>query len=555
MHKTISLLIGLLAISFLSNAQPRFSPDGVKLERTLQMINSLYVDEASTSKLTETAIRAMLSELDPHSTYLNKEEVKAMNEPLQGNFDGIGISFNMLTDTLYVMEVISGGPSQKAGIMPGDKIIYVNDSLIAGVKKDNRSVMKMLRGPKGTAVDVKVLRRRVPELMEFRIVRDKIPIYSIDASYMVDGNTGYIRLSRFGIHSSEEFLKAQKELKSKGMTNLILDLTGNGGGILQTASEIVDEFLDEEKQVVYTQGKHQPRYDLKTTSAGNFEKGNLVILVDEGSASASEIVAGAIQDWDRGVVVGRRTFGKGLVQRQIPLPDGTMIRLTVARYHTPTGRSIQKPYQGGDLDAYNRDFLNRMQHGELMHADSIRFPDSLKYTTLIHKRTVYGGGGIMPDYFVPIDTNSVTELHRNLIAKGVINKLTFARVDAHRADLLKSYPNVEKFKSDYLPPASMIDRMREMAEAEKIEWNEEQFRKSEQFINTQLKALMARDLYDMSAYFIIMNDENEIFREGLRIVRDPQIYARLLTGKTMSRETGAEKTALGRQLPDIPMHR
>ena len=530
MYKTALFLGVLLLVSTLSFGQSRLSPDGVKLERTLQMINGLYVDDVEPSRRTEVAIRAMLLELDPHSSYLNKDEVKAMNEPLQGNFDGIGISFNMLTDTLYVMEVISGGPSQKVGLLPGDKIIYVNDSLIAGVKKDNQDVIKMLRGPKGTTVDVRVLRRGTPQLLDFRIVRDKIPIYSIDAKYMVDQHTGYIRLSRFGISSSEEFLAAEKELKTKGMKNLILDLTGNGGGILQTASDIVDEFLGAGKLVVYTEGKNQPRYDLRTTSAGSFEQGNLVVLVDEGSASASEIVAGAVQDWDRGVVVGRRTFGKGLVQRQLPLPDGTMIRLTVARYYTPTGRSIQKPYEEGNIDEYNRDFSNRLQHGEMLHADSIRFPDSLKFKTLVNERTVYGGGGIMPDFFVPIDTNAVTQLHRNLVGRGIVNKLAIAEVDRNRSRLLRSYPHVQKFKSDYRIPESMITRMKEMVKEEKMEWNDEQFRKSEQFLKLQLKALMARDLFDSSAYFVIINDENDIFREGLRILSNPNVYNELLNG-------------------------
>lgn len=526
--KAPTFFLGFFLVCSFSLAQPRLSPDGVKLDRTLQMIKGLYVDDVETPKLAETAIRAMLSELDPHSTYLGKDEVKAMNEPLQGNFEGIGISFNMLTDTLYVMEVISGGPSQKVGIMPGDKFMYVNDSLIAGVKKDNRDIVKMLRGPKGTTVDIKVLRRGISGLLEFRITRDKIPIYSIDASYMADQNTGYIRLSRFGINSFEEFLNAVTDLKNKGMKDLILDLTGNGGGILQTASDIADQFLGEGKLIVYTEGKNQPRYDLSATSTGHFETGHLVVLVDEGSASASEIVAGAVQDWDRAVVVGRRTFGKGLVQRQLPLPDGTMIRLTVARYYTPTGRSIQKPYEGGNIDEYNRDFFNRIEHGEMLHADSIHFPDSLKFTTLVKERTVYGGGGIMPDYFVPVDTNSVTGFHRNLIAKGIINRLAIAQVDNNRASLLKSYPDVGKLKSGYDIPASMTSRMKEMAKDEKIEWKEDQYEKSKHLINTQLKALMARDLYDSSAYFVIINDENDIFREGLRIINHPETYNELL---------------------------
>ena len=312
--KATAILTAFIAVSLSLFSQPRLSQiQSQKFDRTLQLIQNFYVDDTQTDKLTEAALRGMLKELDPHSSYLDKEEVKAMNEPLQGNFDGIGISFNMLTDTLRVMEVISGGPSQKVGLLPGDKIIYVNDSLIAGVKKNNQQVIKMLRGPKGTSVDVKVWRKGVSRLLEFRIVRDKTPIYSIDASYLINPQTGYIRLSRFGVNSGEEFIKALKQLKEQGMEHLILDLTGNGGGILQTTSDIVTPFFPSDKLVVYTEGKNQPRFDLKTVSGGNLLTGRVVILVDEGSASASEIVAGAIQDWDRGVIVGRRTFGKGLV--------------------------------------------------------------------------------------------------------------------------------------------------------------------------------------------------------------------------------------------------
>lgn len=531
-YSTRSFLL-LIIFSFPSFlfSQSRLSPNGVKLERTLQLISNLYVDDVETEKLTETAIRSMLRELDPHSSYLDRDEVKSMNEPLQGNFDGIGISFNMLTDTLYVMEVISGGPSQKVGILPGDKIIYVNDSLIAGVKMDNQDVVKKLRGRKGTTVNVKVLRRGTPQLLDFKIIRDKIPIYSIDAAYMVNPNTGYIRLSRFGATSNKEFLEAEKNLKQQGMKNLILDLTGNGGGILQIASDIVDEFLGAGKLVVYTEGKNQPRLELKTTSSGNFEQGRLVVLVDEGSASASEIVAGAVQDWDRGVVVGRRTFGKGLVQRQIPLPDGTMIRLTVARYHTPTGRSIQKPYESGNIEAYNKDFLNRFEHGEMLHADSIHFPDSLKHTTLINKRTVYGGGGIMPDYFVAVDTTSLTDLHRDLIARGVVNKLAVYEVDNNRSAILSEYTDVESFKQKYKLTPSFMTKMKEMAQEEGIEWNDDLFSKSEKIMTVQLKALMARDLYSPAAYYIIINDENDIFKEGMRIIESPELYNDLLSSE------------------------
>lgn len=527
------ILIVLISVFLFSGnafSQYRPSPDGIKLERTLQLINGLYVDDVDTRKLTEAAIRGMLKELDPHSSYLDEEEVRAMNEPLQGNFDGIGISFNMLTDTLYVMEVISGGPSQKVGIMPGDKIIYVNDTLIAGVKMNNQDVIKRLRGPKGTIANVKVLRRGVPELMHFRIVRDKIPITSIDAAYMVTGDIGYIRLSRFSVTSAREFNQAEKELKSQGMKHLIFDLTDNGGGILQIANDIADEFLGEGKLIVYTEGKNQPRFTMEATDTDNFEGGNLVVLVNGNSASASEIVAGALQDWDRAVVVGRRTFGKGLVQRQLPLTDGTMIRLTVARYYTPTGRSIQKPYEMGNAEDYNKDILNRFNHGEMFVADSIHFPDSLKYTTLVNKRTVYGGGGIMPDYFVPIDTTSGTMLHLNLNAKGVINRLAVAEVDVNRHKLEQKYPDVLSFTHDFQVSDEMIARLKQIAAEEGVEWNESQFATSRALILLQLKALIARDLYDTSAFFRIINEENEIFREGLKILSDRHRYNDLLRG-------------------------
>lgn len=529
-NKISVLALSALLISVNVSAQFRPSPEGLKLERTLQLINNLYVDDVDAKKLTDSAIRAMLSELDPHSSYLNEEDVKAMNEPLQGNFDGIGISFNMLTDTLYVLEVISGGPSQKVGILPGDKFIYVDDVPIAGVKKNNQDVVKMLRGPKGTTVNVKVQRRGIEGLMEFRIVRDKIPITSIDAAYMVADNIGYIRLSRFGVTSGDEFRQAERRLRLQGMKHLIFDLTDNGGGILQTANEITDEFLGDGKVIVYTEGKNQPRYTMNATGDDELHGGNLVILVNGSSASASEILAGAIQDWDRGVIVGRRTFGKGLVQRQLPLPDGTMIRLTVAKYFTPSGRSIQKPYEVGNIDAYNQDFLNRYNQGELFEADSIHFPDSLKYNTLINNRTVYGGGGIMPDYYVPIDTTSGTMLHANLNARGVINRVAISEVDNNRKKLLDIYPDVVSFKNDYSISDDIISRLKSIAGENEVNWNEEEFTKSQQLISVQLKALIARDLYDSSAFYQIINDENDIYLEGLKIISDDKRYMELLQG-------------------------
>lgn len=528
--KIVAVVLGTLFLSGCVYGQFRPSPEGLKFERTLQLINSLYVDDADSKALTEAAIRAMLQELDPHSSYLNEEEVRAMNEPLQGNFDGIGISFNMLTDTLYVMEVIAGGPSQKVGLQPGDRIIKVNDTVIAGVEMNNQDVVKMLRGTKGTTVNVSVLRRGVPELMDFRIVRDRIPITSIDAAYMVADDIGYIRLSRFGVTSGEEFKKAESQLKAQGMKHLLLDLTDNGGGILQVANEIADEFLDEGKLIVYTEGKNQPRFTMNATGGDALNEGRLVILVNGASASASEILAGAVQDWDRGVIVGRRTFGKGLVQRQLPLPDGTMIRLTVARYYTPTGRSIQRPYEEGNLDAYNMDFINRIQHGELFAADSIHFPDSLQYTTLVNKRTVYGGGGIMPDYFVPVDTTAGTMLHSRLNALGIINRLAIMEVDNHRTQLLDQYPNVDAFNSGYHFTPQLEQRVRSMADEEEVEWNSEEYARSRSLMFLQLKALMSRDLYDAAAFYRIINEENDIFLEGLEIIADEGRYEGLLQG-------------------------
>ncbi|MGI6073743.1 MAG: S41 family peptidase [Fermentimonas sp.] len=532
MIKKRLLPIILLSVVFsgCTYAQFRPSPEGVKIERTLQLIKGLYVDDVDSKKVTEAAIRGMLGELDPHSTYLNEEEVKAMNEPLQGNFDGIGISFNMLTDTLYVMEVIAGGPSQKVGILPGDKIIYVNDTLIAGVEMSNQDVIKKLRGEKGTIVNVKALRRGVDDLIEFRIVRDKIPITSIDASYMVSKDVGYIRLSRFGLTSADEFKEAEKKLREQGMKHLLLDLTDNGGGILQTANEIVDEFLEKGKVIVYTEGKNQPRYTMNAREGDELHGGRVVVLVNGSSASASEILAGAIQDWDRGVIVGRRTFGKGLVQRQLPLPDGTMIRLTVARYYTPSGRSIQRPYEMGNAEAYNEDFISRYNSGELFDPETLVFPDSLKYKTLVNGRNVYGGGGIMPDYYVPMDTTGGTFLHANLNAKGVINRVAISEVDNKRQQLLSRYPDVVSFKTNYALSDDIYNKLRDIAKEVDVEWNEEEFASSKQLISVQLKALIARDLYDSSAFFRIINEENDIYQEGLEIISDESRYESLLHG-------------------------
>ena len=525
------ILLPLLILSVFAasmSAQRGNNIDARKLQLALYAISNLYVDSTSETKLVEDAIVGMLEKLDPHSTYTDPEETKEMTEPLQGNFDGIGIQFNMLTDTLYVIQVIPGGPSEKVGLMAGDRIIMVDDTLIAGVKMKNTDVMKRLRGPKNTEVRVKVLRGGVPDLIEFKITRGKIPVYSLDAAYMADKATGYIKLNRFAASSADEFREALEKLKKQGMKNLILDLQGNGGGYLNIAIDLADEFLGKDKLIVYTEGNKQPREEAKSSARGGFEEGRLVVLVDETSASASEILSGAVQDWARGVVVGRRTFGKGLVQKPIPMPDGSMIRLTIARYYTPAGRCIQKPYDSST--DYNKALIERFNHGELMNADSIHFPDSLKAQTKKLGRTVYGGGGIMPDYFVPIDTTLYTDYHRNLVAKGAVIKFTMKFIEGHRKELANKYKKFESFNEKFIIDDDMLATLREMGEKEGVKFNEEQYQKSLPLIKTQLKALIARDLWDMNEYFQVMNTTNESIQKALEILNSDEYQKKLKQG-------------------------
>ena len=497
--------------------------------RKLQMaefaISRLYVDSVDENKMVESAIVEMLAQLDPHSTYNNPEEVKAMNEPLQGNFDGIGIQFQMIEDTLLVIQPVSGGPSEKVGILAGDRITQVNDTAIAGVKMSTDEVMKRLRGPKGTRVNLTVVRRGVSDPLTFDVRRDKIPIFSLDAAYIIQPGTGYVRINRFAATTGEEFAQALKKLQAQGMKDLILDLQGNGGGYLNAAIDLANQFLGQKELIVYTEGRAERRRNFLAQGNGKLRQGRLVVLVDEYSASASEIVTGAIQDWDRGVVVGRRTFGKGLVQRPIDLPDGSMIRLTVARYYTPAGRCIQKPYDkaknGEDmLEQYHRDLLNRFNHGELMHADSIHFPDSLKYRTKRLGRTVYGGGGIMPDFFVPIDTTLYTDWHRNLVAKGVVIRSTTGYIERHRAELKSKYKDFKAFDRKFKIDDDFMQEVLALAEKEKVEFDEAQYRQSLPLVKTQLKALIARDLWDMSEYFQVMNTADRTVQQALKVLNE-----------------------------------
>ena len=508
---------------------------GSEAMRKLQMaefaISNFYVDKVDEDKLVEEAIIKMLAQLDPHSTYSDAEEVKKMNEPLQGNFEGIGVQFQMIEDTLLVVQPVSNGPSEKVGILAGDRIVAVNDSAIAGVKMSTEDIMKRLRGPKGSKVNLTIVRRGVQDPLLFTVKRDKIPILSLDASYMIQPKTGYIRINRFGATTAEEFKKAMTSLQKQGMKDMILDLQGNGGGYLNAAIDLANEFLGQKELIVYTEGRTAKRSDFYAKGNGDFRNGRLIILVDEYTASASEIVSGAVQDWDRGIIVGRRSFGKGLVQRPIDLPDGSMIRLTIARYYTPSGRCIQKPYdKTANLDGtlngennqekYNQELIDRFNHGELMHADSIHFPDSLKYQTKKLARTVYGGGGIMPDFFVPIDTTQYTDYHRNLVAKGVVIKTTMKFIEKNRKELQNKYKKFETFNDKFEISDEVLANMRSLADQEKIKFDEKQYQKSLPLIKTQLKALIARDLWDMNEYFQIMNTTNNSVLQALKVLNE-----------------------------------
>ena len=520
--KRILLLTACLLMALAIQAQRTNNPMR-KLQLAEFAISRLYVDTVNEDRLVENAIIGMLEQLDPHSTYSNPEEVKTMNEPLQGGFEGIGIQFQMIEDTLLVIQPVSGGPSEKAGILAGDRITQVNDTAIAGVKMSTEDIMKRLRGPKDSKVRLGVVRRGVDQLLNFTVKRDQIPIHSLDAAYIIAPHTGYIRINRFGATTHEEFAEALARLQATGMQDLILDLQGNGGGYLNAAIDIANEFLGQKELIVYTEGRSAKRSDFSAKGNGSLRQGRLVVLVDEYSASASEIVTGAVQDWDRGVVVGRRTFGKGLVQRPIDLPDGSMIRLTIARYYTPAGRCIQKPYSGEGEDMqeqYARDLLDRFNHGELMHADSIHFPDSLKYRTKRLGRTVYGGGGIMPDFFVPIDTTRYTDYHRNIVAKGVVIRSTTGYIERHREELKRTYKDFERFNKKFEIDEAFMADVRALADKEGVKFDEAQYNRSLPLIKTQLKALIARDLWDMSEYYQVMNTTNESVLQALRVLEE-----------------------------------
>ena len=552
-----------------------------KINRLLQIIRYYYVDTVDFGKIVEKGTVEMLKELDPHSTYVPKKEVAKTHEPLQGNFEGIGVSFQIIKDTITVIQPIKGGPSEQVGIVAGDKIVQIDDSLAVGKIATNSWVFSKLRGKKGTKVVLKIKRGNNPDLLTFTIIRDKIPVHSIEAYFMIDKETAYLKLERFSQTTTSEFLQAMTELKTLGMKNLIFDLRGNTGGYLQTAVEMVDEFIPKDKLVVYTKNNQTGnKQTFSTSKSGIFEQGKLVILIDEYSASASEIVSGAVQDWDRGIIVGRRSFGKGLVQTMTPLPDSSEIRLTTSRYYIPSGRCIQKPYEG--VEDYSRDLIKRYNSGELTHADSVHFPDSLKYYTA-GKRLVYGGGGIMPDIFVPMDTVRVSDYYWKLYRNNIFNQFVLSYTVAQKDNLLKQYPTFDAFNANFKIDENIMNEFYDFARKENvidsfsfdfksyldgfIASNKDTLNKiftsfqavndnisfqemltkyildemikqekrnqsfdTEAYIERQLKTLIARNLYDPNKSTKIWLTMDETYKRAIEIINDNTLFKKMKVG-------------------------
>jgi carboxyl-terminal processing protease len=531
--KLFFLAVGcMMAMTATAQNQPPQSKaqmNAQKFATTLYLIDNFYVDTTNSEKIVEDAIIAALKELDPHSAYISKKDVEKANEPLVGSFDGIGVTFQLIRDTITVISPVAGGPSEKVGIMAGDQFIKIDGEEAFGKKIDNEYVQKHLRGKKGTKVTVSVKRGNDPDLIDFEITRDKIPLNSINAAYMLDNHVGYIKLDRFAQESTQEFKEAFAKLQAHGMESLIFDLRGNTGGYLNTAIELVDQFIDENKLIVFTEGIHSPRQEWRSSKDGLYTTGKLVVLIDEGSASASEILSGAIQDHDRGVVIGRRSFGKGLVQRPFNLPDGAQIRLTTSRYHTPSGRCIQRPYENG-VEDYAKEMTKRLEHGEYFHADSIHFPDSLKFKT-DGGRTVYGGGGIMPDLFIPVDTAYNSKLYTDLVRKGALNRFTTDYGLKHREALKAEYGDFDNFNKNFTVGDDLVEGLKKAAEEAKVEWDDEQFAHSEKFLLLQVKALIARNVWETQQYYQVMSSVDPGIQKALEVLGSERQYKNVLKKK------------------------
>ncbi len=529
--RKIGIIILLSIISFGLTAQD-LSSQTRKFNKLLALIEMAYVDTVELDELVEVAIVEMLKDMDPHSMYISSEELEKMKEPLEGSFEGIGIQFRLMEDTLVVVGVISDGPSEKVGLQTGDRIVEVDGENIAGIGIDNRGVADRLRGKKGTEVDVKIKRKTEKAMLDFTIIRDKIPIYSVNASYITDDNIGYIKLNRFARSTQRELDSVFDKFDNAGVKDIVLDLSGNTGGYLDKAVSLCDEFLKDDKLIVYTEGAKMPRNEYSSTDKGRFKKGKLVVIVDEGSASASEIVSGALQDWDRAVIVGRRTFGKGLVQREMMLTDGSAVRLTIARYYTPTGRLIQKPYEDG-YDEYAQDISNRYMHGEFLNVDSIQFADSLKYKTLVYEKTVYGGGGIMPDDFVAVDTTLRSDYHLELLRKNILFTFVSKYVDTNRDELKTEYPDVDVFKENFVVDEKLLEDLLEEAVNAEINVDSLTLATPEQklYMKNHIKALVAGDIWRNNEFWYVFNDFNPFFKHAVNIISDDKAYNNLLKGK------------------------
>jgi carboxyl-terminal processing protease len=490
---------------------------GEKYRELLHLLDSYYTDTVNKEKLTDAAISKVLEELDPHSTYILAKDLKKSDEPLVANFEGIGVTFQLLRDTIIVLEVIPTGPSEKVGIQAGDKIVQINDTTVAGIKIDNDGVIKKLRGPKTTKVKVGILRQSAgSELLTFVITRDKIPIYSIDASYMADSTTGYIKLLRFSASTMSEFFAAVDKLKRQGMKDLIMDLQGNTGGYLMTAIQLCDEFLGEKELIVYTQGAHAAKEEYFSDNKGSLKDGKLIVLIDEGSASASEIFSGCMQDLDRGLIIGRRSFGKGLVQKPYSFPDGSVVRLTVAHYYTPSGRCIQRPYDKGKKDYYD-EYTKRIKSGELFGMDTVAFPDSLTFYTK-NLRKVYGGGGVVPEVFVPVDTSLNSGYYQGIRGKGILNSFSLEYVDRHRRQLKETYPTADDFVANFKVDDKILEEMYKKGDKDSVKRNEKEMLRSKPLFTNQVKSLIARDLFDNVAFWRVTNEMNDSYKKALQVM-------------------------------------
>jgi carboxyl-terminal processing protease len=525
--KTIYIvLLLILAGGNLLRAQG-LTQETFKIGKTLALLEAIYVDSVNISSITEEMIINTLRNLDPHSVYIPAKDVQEENEPLQGNFEGIGIQFNLLNDTIIIVSPIPGGPSEKVGIQAGDRILTIDGEKVTGVGMSTTGVQKRLRGPKGTTVDVIVFRKGEKELLDYTITRDKIPVNSLDAAYMISDKVGYIKLSRFSEQTAVEFAQAVEKLKGSRMQDLIIDLRGNSGGYMIPAVQIADDMLGGEELIVYLEGLHTSRQEYRSTPSGTLTGARIAVLIDEGSASASEILSGAVQDWDRGVVIGRRSFGKGLVQNGFGLPDGSEIRLTVARYYTPSGRSIQTPYSEG-FDKYFQTYYKRYFDGELIHPDSLNLPDSLKAYTVTNRRIVYGGGGITPDVFIPIDTTYYSDYYRDLIRTSTLTSFMVAYTDSNRRTLTRRYRTFEGFNRDFSFDEATMDELKAAGEKRNVKFNQDQYDISAPEMKRVMKALVARDLWDMNEYFMVVNEDDLAIKRALSILNDPVLYDKLL---------------------------